>query len=297
MSIKHIPYWIQYQYIKNSNKHIICESFIKSKLFWFQKNNWGDDLNKYMFEYVTGMKVVNLPINRLFFKVNKSYSLIGSILSFYSIDNKIIYGTGLMNPKDNIIGTPERIICVRGPKTRETLLNKGYICPEKYGDPALLLPLFYAPSSKRQGRGSVIVNMGTNPNDNDVIKQLCESMNLNLISLTTYNKWGDIIDEIVSSTFVISESLHGLIVAETYGVPNVWVEFKDHPEYWNFKFEDYYESIGKSEEILKLQNSISISDIEKKVCGWNKANIDYKKLLSYFPFDIKCDINKEYLCD
>lgn len=295
--LKHLPYWFQYQFIKNCNKYIVCESYIKSKLFWFRNNNWGDDLNKYMFEYITAMKVVNLPISNLFFQIDKSYSLIGSILSFYSIDNKIIYGTGLMNPNDTIVGNPKEIISVRGPRTRQVLLNKGYFCPENYGDPALLLPIFYQPNVSLDQRGAIILNMGTNLVNNNMISKLIDEMNLKIIDMTKYQTWTDVIDEIVASKFVISESLHGLIVAETYGIPNIWVEFIDHPDYWDFKFLDFFESIGKYEKILKLQNSISIDEIKTKISSWNKANIDYPKMLSYFPFDIKCNINHKFLGD
>ena len=59
------------------------------------------------------------------------------------MDNKIVYGTGAMNPNWKIIGKPNKIISVRGPKTRQVFVSNGIYCPECYGDPVLLLPVFY----------------------------------------------------------------------------------------------------------------------------------------------------------
>ncbi|SFH67174.1 Polysaccharide pyruvyl transferase [Selenomonas ruminantium] len=275
------------------NNVIISECFMRYNWFGFKTNNWGDDLNKFLWEYVTSMKFVSIPYSKLFFKFFDCYSLIGSIISFYDLDNKIVYGSGLISPYDTIKGVPKKIYSVRGPLTREYLLKAGIECPDRYGDPGLLLPLFYSPKIDKKKNGSVILNMGTIATDSQCFCKLCDELNLNVISLVNYDKWTDVIDEIVNSEFVISESLHGLIVAETYGVPNVWVEFKDHPNYWTFKFNDYFYSIGKEEEIIQLQKEIPYEEIMNKIKSWKKGEIDYRKMLSYMPFNVKCPVNFE----
>lgn len=278
-------------FLGNNKSFIITESYVVKKNGRLVPHNWGDDINILLFEHITKKHVLSIPITRDDIKITGNYySLIGSILSFYNLDNKIVYGSGLINPDDKICGTPKRIISVRGPKTRSALVSKGYECPEKYGDPALLLPVFYQPQRFKSNQGCLIVNMGTSDIDNVVIHKLREKLDIKIVSMTTYNLWTDVIDEIVNSSFVISESLHGLIVAETYGIPNVWVELQNHPKYWDFKFNDYYESIGKLEQIIKLQENIDIDLINRKKNEWVKANINYNQLLSYFPFEIKCNV-------
>lgn len=278
-----------------NDRFIVVEAYFKKSGKNFTNHNWGDDLNKYLFEYATNKIVFNIPFStKNIIPILNSYSLIGSILNFYNIENKIIYGSGIINPISEVIGIPNKIISVRGPKTRNVLISKGIKCPESYGDPALLLPLFYQSKSVRADKVGLIVNMGTKCSTY-IIDELQRKYDLKIISMTRYDKWTDIIDEICSCKFIISESLHGLIVAETYGIPNVWVECKVHPDYWDFKFEDYFESIGKSESIIKLQNEIDYIRIEEKISTWRKGEIDYCKLLSLFPFPIECELNMNLL--
>lgn len=295
--IKCLIYSMLYNVLSSSEKYIICECYIMKKYGKFMHHNWGDDMNYYFFNYITNRKVLSIPCQYLeHLKKKNYYSLIGSILNFYSLEGKTIYGSGLIDPHAKITGKPQSIISVRGPRTRRVLIEKGIDCPEKYGDPILLLPLFYSPCRKEtEKRGAIILNMGTECSEDSFVQKCCEKYRLKIISLTKYDKWTDIIDEIVNSSFVISESLHGLIVAETYGVPNVWVEFKEHPSYWNFKFEDYYESINKYENKLEFNNFETMDIIMEKISNWEKARIAYDELLSYFPFEIKCKVNDEFL--
>ena len=262
--------------------------------------NWGDGLSCSFVEYVTGKKVVVcnflgshhgaslIPIKR--------YSLIGSIISFYSLRNSIVYGTGIMTAEDAVWDKPQKIISVRGPLTRKALLRKGINCPEKYGDPALLLPLFYSPKSSKRSGITLIPNLLTiayEGNSIPSIKQLTEKYHCEMLSMTDYDKWTDIIDRIASSSFIISESLHGLITAETYGIPSVWVELTDHKGYinnndWCFKYLDFYESIGKyGMSSIKLYEGFNFDDILREKDKWQPGKINYAELLSLFPFEIK----------
>lgn len=280
-------------------KIVLYEGYGKLKGHSLKKSNWGDDLNKYFFEYIGAGKLILSPISQVSPKyVYEHYSLIGSILGYFNLDNTIVYGSGVMDENTKFLGKPKKIISVRGPKSREVLIENGFECPEAYGDPALLLPVFYKPKNMLHNKALIIPNMGSaSSSDKIIIAKLALELNADILDMTKYNEWTYIIDKIASSQYVISESLHGLIVAETYGIPNVWVEFKDHPDYWNFKFEDYYRSIGKEERIIKVQDIVDIEAIKRKIEKWEKGNIDYKKLLSYLPFKIKCPINNEVLED
>ena len=76
---------------------------------------------------------------------------IGSILQM-GYQNAAVWGTGFAYELDGLQGKMHSskvrkldIRCVRGPKTRATLEKLGHTCPEVYGDPCAILPLFYQP--------------------------------------------------------------------------------------------------------------------------------------------------------
>lgn len=205
------------------------------------------------------------------------------------MDNSIIYGSGIGNPSQKLSGSPVKVLSVRGPRTRAVLLAHGIDCPEKYGDPALLLPLFYQPGMKRKDIVSVVPNEGTMLGEKDtLLKEIVKNHGCRLINPRDYNDWRDVIKEICESRLVVSESLHGLIVAETYGIPCVWVEFMEHPAWWDFKFLDFYESVGKhSMESIKLYQRCDWEKVTDAGKQWKMGDIDYQTLLETFPFKLK----------
>ena len=63
-----------------------------------------------------------------------------------------------------------------------------------------------------------------------------------IISMNT-NDYKSVIDKIVSCEVVYSSSLHGIILAESYGVPAVF--FRGIHPIIDFKYKDYYASTGR----------------------------------------------------
>lgn len=83
---------------------------------------------------------------------------IGSVLGIVSIDNAVICGAGVLNPECIPYGKPKMIVSVRGPLTRKWLMDNGIECPERYGDPAMLLPKYYRPkASKDNSRKPILI--------------------------------------------------------------------------------------------------------------------------------------------
>lgn len=104
---------------------------------------------------------------------------------------------------------------VRGPLTRELVQEYGHKCPEVYGDPAILMPLIYQPKVEKKHDLLVIPQFVT---ESEFRKN---HPNLYMVSMNT-NDYKSVIDAIVSSKMVITSSLHGIILAEAYGVPAVF---------------------------------------------------------------------------
>lgn len=132
------------------------------------------------------------------------------------------------------------IRAVRGPMTRDVLLKLGHNCPKVYGDPAILMPLIYQPDLnevklEKQEFG-IIPQYAT---ENEVRKYFTDD---EIISMNT-DDYKSVIDKIVSCKKVFSSSLHGIILAEAYGVPAVF--YRGIAAAIDFKYKDYYASTGR----------------------------------------------------
>ena len=267
------------------DKYIFIKASVEVEHGKCQHSNWGDDLNEHIAKRLTEKQFVILPYCRLerFFHI-ESYLLIGSILALFDMTHTVVWGSGILNGNDidKIHGTPDKICAVRGPRTRKELIKKGIPCPEVYGDPALLMPRFYQPVIRTH------YSMGIIPHWEDVkkddVQRLISDPRVKFIKVQGYDNWTDFIDEICSCDFVISSSLHGLIIAEAYGIPSRWVEFGTYIDGWEFKYNDFYESIGKMKESpFYVDESTTFEMLMDQKNDWRPGYIDLDKLMAACP--------------
>ncbi|NJX15039.1 polysaccharide pyruvyl transferase family protein [Tamlana crocina] len=266
------------------------------RLFWWNDNNngyynYGDLISKYLVKKISKRIVVssNSKYNRIIIKFYKSYYLcVGSIL-FAASDNSKVWGSGILSKEENVKGA--KFYAVRGPETRKRLMSLGYEVPEVYGDPALLMPLYYNESTKKKYELGVIPHIV----DYEMVKKhLGHDKRVKIIKLLTKDVEGTT-KEILECKTILSSSLHGVIVPHAYGIPALWVKFSNNLAGDNIKFIDYYKSVQISfkEEIKVTENQLSLIYLlglhkkysnlllpEKKVV----ASIQ-KKLIKVCPFN------------
>ncbi len=156
--------------------------------------------------------------------------VIGSILSFVQAHH-MVWGTGAMHQTDRP-HRKARYFAVRGPLTREVVLKAGGECPERYGDPALLLPKIYAPPV------TPVHELGVVPHYRDK-RGLEEAKMLGLPVVWPLNKNPlKVVDQLRQCKAIVSSSLHGIVIAHAYGIPAAWlasdklngdgIKFRDH---------------------------------------------------------------------
>ena len=200
--------------------------------------NFGDLLGRYLLEKISGqtMKFI-YPKKQPWYKLNKKhYISIGSILHHATKDS-IVWGSGIIDRKHKI--DPADFRAVRGPRTRDYLLNLGYECPEIYGDAALLLPEYYNPRVEKQYKLGIIPHYH---DYKEVVAAYKDQPNIKIIDMMTLDV-EEVTRQILQCEQTISSSLHGLIVSHAYGIPSVWVEFSQKLFGDGIKFADYLESV------------------------------------------------------
>jgi pyruvyltransferase len=198
----------------------------------------------------------------------------GSILN-YAVNGDIVWGTGRNGTKSKEAHQFDHldVRAVRGPLTRQFLLEKGVICPEIYGDPTLLLPLLFPEFQKQENpsREYVII-----PHFSD------EHLFLNDVNLVSVKEdWKEVVAKILDSKFVIASALSGVIVAEAFGIPARLLIMGNASHTENlFKYEDYYQGTNR----FDCRYAKTIEEA-LKMGGESPHECDLDKLFRAFPFE------------
>lgn len=243
-------------------------------------DNIGDYLSLVVVEYLCSKYGVGLavPVNR-----TKHLYAVGSILPGYQ--DAVVWESGFGYDKPQkwysfIYNWLHRnvyrldIRAVRGPETRRILTKMGLACPEVYGDPAVLMPLIY-PGNKARNQYEYIViphyskvhNYKNQPN----------------ILCTFTSKYLEFIDKILGAKLVISASLHGIILAEAYGIPAVMLH--DTPSEDITKYKDWYYSTGRM--LFPIARSVEEAlELGGTPLEYDKIEQMQEVLLKTFPKDL-----------
>lgn len=97
-----------------------------------------------------------------------------------------------------------------------------------------------------------------------------------------------VVDEIISCEYILSTSLHGVIVAQAYDIPTLWIKHNDINTD-GIKFYDYFDSVGIKpydgfEDYESLINDyesafVKHANISKITTDLKKCKITYYRLL------------------
>lgn len=205
------------------------------------KENFGDMVGLYIVKRLSKRTIVEAkhPSMRRYKLFLKHYLTVGSILEVAN-QNSIIWGSGIIRKDDDI--KCSKFLLVRGPHTRKRLLELNYKVPELFGDPAIILSDFY--TIKRKQKPNFKVGIAPHYVDYEaVVNNVLSDKNISIIDLLTLEV-ESVIDAISECAIIFSSSLHGVIVAHSYGIPAIWVKFSNRLGGDNIKFFDYFESVG-----------------------------------------------------
>lgn len=198
---------------------------------------------------------------------------IGSILHFAE-DGNHVWGSGWNGKvtEDHFKPRQLSVHAVRGPLTAEFLRKRGIDVPDVFGDPALLLPLLFKNRfHPRPAEDYVVV-----PNLHDI--GLVETHPRFVSPLWG---WNTVIKAILNARLVLASSLHGLIVAEAFGIPARYVRLSQTEDL--FKYKDYYFGSGRTEAEFMFANSVEEG---LEMGGAPPLRYDPAPLMKAFPLEL-----------
>jgi pyruvyltransferase len=203
---------------------------------------------------------------------------IGSVLRSAQ-DGDVIWGTGVNGKSLQAEHRYRRldVRAVRGPLTREFLLKRGIDVPEVLGDPGLLLGTLWQRAALAEGHDSARVLVVPNLHDYPAMSRAARRIPGARV-LNPRDRLEVCIGRIAASEYVIGSSLHGIVLADSFGVPARLVRSStEHP----FKYEDYYLGSGRSSftPAKDLREALDLGPEQPPT--WSA-----KPLLESFPYDL-----------
>lgn len=238
-------------------------------LYYFSEvPNVGDLLSPYIVSRVSGRPVYRMRSGRI-----TNLCAIGSILGAAGPKSHV-WGSGSIDgaPLGDRVD-PARIHALRGRKTLE-LVRRKFDVPERMplGDPALLTPRYFRPRAGVSHRYGIIPHV----RDLDLVDGLLKRADGHAMLVDVRKEPEAFITDLVSCEMVLSSSLHGLILADAYGIPNVWAVFSDRLRGASFKFEDYYSTTDTPD---RRPLSLPGVDDEREWLSETKARADVSRYL------------------
>ena len=243
-----------------------------SLFYWKPKRftNFGDALSKHIVE-----RIVGKPVSFRSAANEKTLLAIGSIIRAAN-HNDVIWGSGISGKSlDTSLYSFKHldIRAVRGPLTKKFIEKNFQItCPEVYGDPALLLPYLFPEFQKPvHAKYDYIII----PHYSEK-KLFSKGLHKNVVHPT--QTWEEVVSAILNSKLVISSSLHGIVVAEAFGIPARLLRATTNEPM--FKYTDYYEGTGRK----TFRPAYSVREA-LQLGGESPFSCDLQKLYDVFPIE------------
>ncbi|GAB3753254.1 polysaccharide pyruvyl transferase family protein [Zhihengliuella somnathii] len=194
---------------------------------------------------------------------------IGSVMHMVKSGDHV-WGTGVngkeISKKHDVVDA--RFHAVRGHLTRNFLQDLGVRVPEVFGDPGILTSVYFPRADLPEPLFHSDVTIVPNLHDYRHFAHLHNALNPRLPLL-------DCLSTIASSKFVVGSSLHGLVVAESFGVPARRMVSAAEPD---FKYEDYYSGTGRTNQTaaISVEDALDLGEPQE-------PDFDKEGLTAAFP--------------
>ena len=276
---------------------------MKQTIYVYYANiqNMGDLLNRDIIEECFGYRVVRRSY------LTGELSGIGSGLGNYTYeDNKVknvlkavsspffpkgyVWGTGFISYKkqDTHFYKKNTEICAVRGKLSKRRVEKilGYKLSIPVGDAGLLSSFLL--KCRPEFKYDIGIIAHYKEQNEPVFKALCKKFKSSLF-IDVKKTPREVIYEIAQCRSIISSSLHGLIIADSLGIPNRHIVVTSKMLGDGFKFDDYYSAFDIKHKYTDL-NKETIDDLAEIKDGYKitPEMVENKKksLISCFPYPI-----------
>lgn len=239
------------------------------RLFWYDKEpNFGDAISATIVSHVAARDVVWAGHGKC-----EMYAL-GSLMKMVANNQKaprekggkpFLWGTGAMSGISDL-GFEKfiRVALLRGPITAALMQRDD----RAFGDTGLLIADALGEVPARHDVIGLIPHMHF-ADDPRFTQIAAQNPHIKLIDVRDPDAH-KVVREIASCSHIISQSLHGLVTADAYGIPNTWLDPQGIHGGAMLKFFDYAAGIGRA-----LGMPIVADDIETVAKSAHTGDLGY----------------------
>lgn len=263
--------------------------------------NMGDQLNKCMLEELFKINVRSVSLRKrniiaigsgmssLLYSSDKQKRFIQSLMYPFSPEIHV-WGTGFISysEKDNDFVNKKVIIhALRGELSKkrvEKILKKRIDVP--LGDGGLLVEKWIGNSEKKEYKVGIIPHF--REKDYPLLNKIRDSYEDSII-IDLGDEPKKVVEQISKCEVILSSSLHGLIVADSFHIPNKHIILYTGEKRIlgdGFKFDDYYSAFGLNDESIKMEKE-NWPSVEEIIESYRISPIEVEKkkaeLIKAFP--------------
>lgn len=284
--------------------------------------NLGDALSSVMVALLAGLPVEHVAHESRRLRM----AAVGTIGHSLKQGEVVVWGTGSSRwrnpsaPAEQRVavaplpGTRLHIAATRGPVSRRILGEENAVGPAVYGDPVWLLPRFHPAPQRKKWKLGVIIHLADLQDRSFEVRPKAEHIryeipaelagDVRLIHTVTpigLDGMRARLDEILDCERIVSTSLHGMVFAESYGIPCLYFSPRaprglhraelDPDGTLDLRIVDLYRGLGRTSIPVYGQPRRERTDwaalmaaIDK---GWQQPEFDTNPLLEAFPLDLK----------
>lgn len=281
--------------------------------------NLGDALSPVLVSALSGLPVMH----RNFDADQPRLACVGTIAHGFKQGTVHFWGTG-MDPQKNPIGaqglgyrkpaqTRFHVHAVRGRFTAAVLEQQGIPVPPVYGDPVWFLPAIIQPAVEQRYELGVVIHLtelaerssqsGCNPNllRYRIPPELQDRIRI-ITTLTepSFAALEQRVQEITACKRIVSTSLHGLVISETYGIPCMSlrvakrgaavVRLNDQQDRLDQRIRDFYSGVGRERLFVYGQRRSERTDWEDLIKSidryWTPLDWSPARFLEAFPLPL-----------
>lgn len=223
------------------------------------------------------------------------YVLTSSISLSDATDPAMIWGAGFARSDDKLgFTSPQNIRLLRGKASFEKLHGGGLRLPDlPLGDPLFLGPRLLGVTS----RADNIEKIGFWGSDQDKslpelqkILQMEQVLNLNL-----HGSPQDLLRDISGCSYILSTDVDGLILADSFNIPSLWIAAKSRKTDEDFAVEDWFSICARPQKGLwRVGSQVTRQDLTS-ACQTHDVQISCADLQNSFPMDKLQDLEETRL--